>query len=173
MTLHLPGHAIDPLRRMLRHGYLFDELLRFKLCFVPLRAERSFKIGGVQLTPFPTSHLDGLRRKFPTKSRVRFEAFSFLLEGGGRRVVHSADIGAPADLRPLLREPVDLLVCELAHFEPDELFTCLREHTIHQAAFVHLARRVRARLAQVKRHAQKSLPGVACVFPEDGEVLKV
>lgn len=173
LTIHLPGHAIDPLRRMLRHGYLFDELLRFKLRFVPLRAARSFKIGGVKLTPFATSHLDGLRRRFPTKSRVRFEAFSFLLEGGGRRIVHSADIGAPADLLPLLREPVDLLVCELAHFEPDELFTCLREHTIQQAAFVHIARRLRRRLAAVRRLAQRILPGVACVFPEDGEVLKV
>lgn len=173
LTLHLPGHAIEPLQRMLRHGYLFEELLRFKLRFVPLRAGRSFKIGAVKLTPFPTSHLDGLRRRFPAQGRVRFEAFSFRLECAGRRIVHSADIGAPADLLPLLREPVELLVCELAHFEPDELFTCLREHTMRQAAFVHLARRLRARLSQVKRRAQKSLPGVACVFPEDGDVLTV
>lgn len=173
LTLHLPGHAIEPLQRMLRHGYLFDELLRFKLRFVPLRAERSFKIGGVKFTPFPTSHLDRLRRKFPKVGPVRFEAFSFLLESAGRRIVHSADLGAPADLLPLLRKPVDLLVCELAHFEADELFACLRDHTIRQVAFVHVARRFRARLSKVKRHAKKSLPGVVCVFPEDGEVLTV
>lgn len=173
LTIRLPGPVIESLRAMLRHGYLFDELFGFKLQFEALRAGQRFRVGALKVTPFPTSHLDGFRRTFRKKYRVGFDAFSFLIEGAGRRIVHSADLGAPEDLLPLLRKPVDLLVCELAHFMPGDLFTTLRGFAIKRAAFVHLARSVRQRLAQVKKQAARRLSGVACSFPGDGDVLKL
>jgi ribonuclease Z len=171
LTVYLPAHAIAPLRRMLRHGYLFPELLGFEVEFSPLRAGRAMAVGRLKVTPFPTSHLTGLRRAFHRRYRVGFEAFSFLLAGAGRRIVHSGDLGAPRDLRPLLDEPVDLLICELAHFEPTELFDTLRGCSIRRAAFIHLAREVRQRLASVRQLARRSLSRTRCHFPDDGDEL--
>ncbi|MBI1178204.1 MBL fold metallo-hydrolase [bacterium] len=172
LTIHLPGHVIKPLRNLLHHGYLFDELFGFQLKFQPLPVGKSFTVGKVRLTPHPTSHLDGFRRAFQKKYRVGFDAYCFVIEGAGKRVVHSADLGAPQDLLPVLTKPVDLLVCELAHFTPADLFATLGGHAIKQAAFIHLARNVRARLTSVKRMAARRLPDIPCRFPNDGDVLK-
>lgn len=173
LTVHLPGHAIAPLQQLLRHAYLFADLFNFKLRFSPLHAGRVIKIGEVRVTPFQTSHLDGLHRAFGRRNRkVGFESYAFLVEGAGRRIVHSADLGAPEDLLPLLRKPVDLLVCELAHFMPRDLFSCLCSHTIRQAAFVHVSRNLRRRLGPVKRQVDQLLPGVTCRFPKDGDELR-
>jgi len=171
LKIHAPGHVIEPLRQLMRHGYLFDELFGFSLQFQPLHAGKTVKVGGLRLTPYSTSHLEGLWKAFHGRYRVGFDAYSFLIEGGNRRVVHSADLGAPEDLLPLLQKPVDLLLCELAHFMPGEVFTLLRGHAIRQVAFVHLARSFRQRLAPVKRQAARELPGVKCCFPKDGDRL--
>ena len=173
LTIYLPGQAIEPLRQMFRHAYLFEELFGFKLGFEPLQRRHAIRLGGVRITPFPTSHLDGLRRAFGKKYKQSFEAFSFVLEGAGRRIIHSADLGTAEDLLPLLTRPTDLLVCELAHFMPGDLFTTLRGHAVKRAAFVHVARHLRQRLAPVRRLAALRLPDVAISFPKDGDLLKV
>lgn len=173
LKLYLPGHVIGPLQQMLLHGYLFEELFGFKLQCVALQAGHPIKIGALKVTPFSTSHLDGLRMAFHKKYRVGFDAYGFVLEGAGRRIVHSADLGVPEDLLPLLQKPVDLLICELAHFMPGDLFTTLRGHAIKRAAFIHIARNLRQRLASVKRLAAQRLPDLPCVFPKDGDSLQL
>jgi len=172
LKILLPAQAIKPLRQWLHQAYLFDELFGFKIHFTALQAGEAVQIGNARLTAFSTTHLDGFRRAFQSKYRVGFDAFGFVLEGAGRRLLHSADLGAPEDLFPLLTKPLDLLICELAHFQPAELFTILRGHQIERAAFVHLTRRLRQRLAPVKRLAKQQLRGIKCVFPNDGEWLR-
>ena len=85
-------------------------------------------------------------KKYPAK----YEAFCFLLESNETRVAHSADIGALEDLEPLLQKPVDLLVCELAHVKPNELFTFLSNKEIGHVAFTHLSRPYRKNLDELK-----------------------
>lgn len=171
LSIFLPRHVIAPVRRMLQHGYLFPELFRFQLDLVPLRAGQELRFGGLKLKPFATSHLESLRRRFQGKYRVRFEAFGFILEGAGRRVVHSADLGAPGDLQPWLECATDLLVCELAHFSPARIFASLRGRPIKQAAFTHLTRRLRQHANRLVREARRELNGVVCVLPKDGDQL--
>src|SRR5262249_7102397 len=77
LRVHLPGGAIRPLRTMLETVLIFDELLNFELSFSPLQPGRSFNVNTVQVTPLPTTHLDGLRAKFHRKHRIDFGAFSF------------------------------------------------------------------------------------------------
>src|SRR5580704_7524714 len=121
----LPAGAIKPLREMLRTVFVFDELLNFRLKFLPLKAGKAFKTCGAQVTAFHTTHLDGFRSKFQNKYAMDFSAFSFLFQSGSLRIGHSADLGKPEDLEPLLEKPLDLLVCELAHFPPEEMFIYL------------------------------------------------
>lgn len=172
LKILLPAQAINPLRQWLHQAYLFDELFGFKIQFTALQAGKAVQIGNLRLTGFPTTHLDGLCRAFQSKYRVGFDAFGFVLEGAGRRLLHSADLGAPEDLLPLLTKPLDLLVCEIAHFQPVELFSILRGHRIEQAAFVHLTRSLRERLVPVKRLVKQHLRGMKCVFPNDGTCLR-
>ena len=86
---------------------------------------------------------------------------------GKRRIAHSADIGTPEDLEPLLKQPVDLLVCELAHFEPEELFAYLKNKKIGQILFTHLSRWNWDRLPEIEEMAAEMLPKANFTFPRD------
>jgi len=127
----------------------------------------------VQVTAYPTSHLDGLRAKFRRKYRSDFSAHCFLLQSGGRRIGHSADLGRPADLDPLLKKPLDLLVCELSHFSPEELFFYLRGRRIQRVVFVHLGRTYWENLGKTRRLAAKMLPDIPHSFAHDGTVVSL
>jgi ribonuclease Z len=170
LEVHLPADAIAPVRQMLRASYLFDDLLPFQLRFVPLREGKQVAQGDLRVTPYRTSHLEALRERFQRKFPGDYAAYSFLIESKHRRIGHSADLGAPEDLEPLLRQPLDLLVCELAHFEPAQLFRYLRGREISRVVFSHLGRPHWERLAQTRRLATQLLTGVPFTFARDQQV---
>jgi ribonuclease BN (tRNA processing enzyme) len=172
LPVYLPGYAIKPLREMLKAVLIYDELLEFRLRLLPLRKEKPVSIGRLRVSAFHTSHLDRLRAQFRQARRSNIAAYCFLLEAGGRRVGHSSDLGKPEDLEPLLQKPLDLLVCELAHFSPEQLFSYLRGRSIKRIAFVHLLRPLRENLAKTRRLAAKMLPDIPHTFPNDLEEIR-
>src|SRR5215204_5678418 len=112
LTIHAPKDAITPLTQMLSATYLFPEVLPFGIRFEPLVAETAVKCGETEVTPYRTTHLDALRKSFQARYPGNYDAFCFLIKSGKRTIAHSADIGEPQDLGRMLKEPVDLLVCE-------------------------------------------------------------
>ena len=171
LPVAMPADGLDPVRRLLETGMLFDELLPFKLSCQALKPAEPFQAGGIRVTPFATTHLAGLRRQFGKAHPLAFEAFCFLLEGGGFRVGHSADLGTPADLEPLLEKPLDLLLCELAHFHPEDLFTLLSKARIGHLVLTHLGRPQQKRHAEIQRNAARILPGWRITFARDYDVI--
>lgn len=167
LTIHLPGAAIQPITNMLNAAYLFPEVLPFPLRFEALAAGKSTSVNDVQVTPHRTTHLDSLKKHFQSRYPGEYAAYCFQIVAGKRRIAHSADIGAPEDLEPLLKEPVDLLVCELAHFEPEELFAYLKSRKIGRILFTHVSRWNWERLAEVEEMAAEMLPGHDFTFPRD------
>ena len=153
--------------------FLFDELFKFRLQFARLKAGKPVMIRNVRVTPFRTTHLDRLRERFRKKYRGDFSAHCLLLESGGVRIGHSADLGRPEDLEPLLANPLDLLVCELAHFSPATIFRYLRGRAIRQVVFVHLSSPAWENPGQTRRLAVKLLPDIPHRFARDGEVIRI
>jgi hypothetical protein len=111
--------------------------------------------------------------KFEKNFPVDFSAFCFLLQSSGLRIGHSGDLGRPEDLEPLLQRPLDLLVCELAHFQPQDLFLYLRGRAIKRIVFVHLARAYWEDLGKTRRLAAKMLPEIPQTFAHDGTVISL
>lgn len=173
LPVYLPKEGLTPLQQMLKAGYLFDRLFQFKLRFRRLNAGRKLTLGNVAVTAHPTSHLRGLRLRFGARHPEPFEAFSFVLETATVRVAHSADLGSPTDLEPLLQKPVDLLVCELAHFAPSDIFRFLHGRAIRRVAFTHLSEALWRRRASVLKQARKALPGMTVTIPRDLESLRL
>ncbi len=171
LPIYLPEPAIRPLREMLQAAFLFHELLPFSFSLCPLTPAAPIMIGQVRLTPFPTSHLAGLQARFGARRPRQFQAYSFLVESTHRRLAYSGDLGAPEDLARVLTEPLDLLICELAHFHPQALFDYLRGRAIEQAAWVHLGPEQRRHALPLSRLAQKTLPEIAHSFPNDGTII--
>ncbi len=173
LTVHMPEEGLKPVRCMLDASYIFEELMAFKLDFTPITAGDTILVGAIRVTSFPTTHLVQLREHFSEKHPAKFEAFCFLMETDNATVAHSADIGALEDLEPLLQKPVDLLVCELAHVKPNELFTFLSNKEIGHVAFTHLSRPYRKNLDELKAQAKASLGGVPHTFLMDGDLVEV
>jgi ribonuclease Z len=169
LKVYLPGKAIKPLREMLNTAFLFDEVLPFRLEFVALAEKKGVKVGDARITPYYTTHLDRTRARFGKMYRADFSAYCFLIEHKGARIGHSADLGKPQDLEPLVAKPLDSLVCELSHFTPNELCSYLRNRPINQIAFVHIAREYRKNLTALRRLVRKQIPFIRFRFPDDGE----
>ncbi len=173
LNVYMPAEGIEPVKTVLRTGYIFDELLQFPVTYHALKTGAVFACGKARVASFHNTHLDRLRNQFQAKYPQPFESFSFLFEVGGRRVAHSADIGAVEDLDPLLAAPVEALVCELAHLEPRRLFEYLRGKPIKRVIFIHLGRAQWANQASLRDLAFANLGGIPCSFARDGEAFVI
>jgi ribonuclease Z len=173
LVVHMPGEGIEPLRRMLDAVYLFEELVGFRLELKPLEAGKAVRVGAVKVVPNPTSHLDDLKNSFGKKYRQGFECFSFSMEGAGKRVGHSADIGSLSDLEPLVAKPLDHLVCELAHCELDSICEMLVGKKIGRITFIHLARPLWENLSGTRRKLRARLGGIPFEIGREGQELAI
>jgi ribonuclease Z len=169
LVVHMPKDGLAPIRQLLDAACIFDSLLPFKFHMSPLSGGQSVAVGALKLTAFPTTHLNGFRKSFEKDFPLHYESFSFLLEGGGWRVGHTADIGAVNDLEPLVQKPLDLLVCELAHVSPEDLFSFLRDKPIKRLLLVHLIDRLWRQQEAVLDLARRLMPGIDFSIARDGE----
>ena len=168
LPVFLPGELVAPLRAWLDAAYLPDKLLPFALEWrawedLPGPAELP---GGLRVTVSLTTHLDGLRKLIDPGATRRFLPYSLDLRwpATGRRLVYSADLGGPTDLDGLLRDqPADVLICELAHFAPEELFRFLADKRLGTLLLTHLTAEVSARAGEVEQQARGALPHVLTV----------
>src|SRR5260370_16743181 len=112
-----------------------------------------------------------MKKSFEKREPLQLEAFCLLIGGGGLGIGHSADLGRPEDLAPLLKKPLDLLVCELSHFKREDLFAFLKGRAIKRLVLVHLARPYWKNLAETRRLAAKMLPNIPCSAARDGNTI--
>jgi ribonuclease BN (tRNA processing enzyme) len=172
LPVTMPEEGIQPVKDMLHAGMLFAELLNFKMKFEKLRESKSVLTKNVKVTPYRSTHLEQLRKSFQGKYPQAFEAFCFLIERGNLRIGHSADLGCPEDLAPLLKKPLDLLVCELAHFQAEDLFLYLHGKDIKRIVFIHVGRPYWEDLQKAKKLASKMLPDIPFAFAKDGQEIR-
>ena len=97
LPVYMPGSAIEPMKRLLEAAMIYEGLLQFQMQMLPLKEGSMNVVKSVRVTAFATSHVDGLRRKFP-RSSAKHSACCFLLEHKKLRVGHTADLGKPEDL---------------------------------------------------------------------------
>lgn len=171
LEVFLPAELIAPLQTWLRAVYLPPELLGFPLEFRPWRAGRPEAAApGVRVTPFPTTHLQGLQRIIDPSAQSGFEIFGLAVQCGGKRLVFSSDLGGPSDLAAALDSPCDVLVCELSHFSPEELFAFLRGRSIKVLLLNHLSPDLAGREEEIAAQARRELPEIGRIqVPKDGE----
>lgn len=171
LRVFLPRELIGPLRAWLEAVYLPPKLLGFELDFIPWQAARKTEAApGVAVTPFPTTHLQSLQRTIDPSALDRFEIFGCDVTCEERRVVFSADLGAPSDLAAVLEKACDVLVCEMSHFQPADLFAVLRGRAIGHLLFNHLAPELNGGEAELVAAARAALPQISEIAAvRDGE----
>lgn len=171
LGIWLPRELIQPLEGWLRAVYLPPSLLGFPLEFHAWSGTEDARVApGVTARPFPTTHLESLRRLIAPADGNRFEIFGLDVRCGAKRVVFSSDLGSPQDLASPLSSPCDVLVCELSHFGAQELFAFLAGRQIKTLVLNHLSPELAGKEAQVAADARRALPSIdRIVIPSDGE----
>lgn len=161
LPVYLPGELAKPLLVWLEAVYLPGSLLGFPLELREWNPARQVEAApGVHVRLFPTTHLRGLSERLGRPSAGRFEVYGLDISCGSRRIVFSSDLGSPSDLAPVLAAPCDVLVCELSHFHPEELFEFLRGRPLGQLLLNHLAPELNGRENALLDAARRALPQI-------------
>lgn len=172
LPVYAAPKAITALKAWLEAVVLPPELIGFVIDWRPLVSGIPMAVGEIVVHAHPTRHLESLERSFGSRyPGTSFEAFSFVLEGKGFRVGHTADIGDVRDLEPLLKDRPDFLICELSHVEPEPLCEVLRASPPGRIAFVHVAREHLLVPGQMEAWLRDTLGPVPFVLARDGDVL--
>jgi ribonuclease BN (tRNA processing enzyme) len=162
LPIYLPAELIEPLRGWLETVYLPAKLIGFpiELAGWEQQPDAAVTLDSLRVSTNPTSHLYGLRAFIDPEAMGRFLAYSLAFEWlpTGKRLIYSADLGVPQDMDALLGTPVDLLVCELAHFEPEELFAYLEDKPVRSLFLTHLTADFSARAEAICALGAKMLP---------------
>jgi ribonuclease BN (tRNA processing enzyme) len=164
LPIFLPAELIDPLRNWLSASYIGPDFLPFELRFHAWEDAPVHSICDCAIKPTPTTHLQALVNRF---GNGRFHAFSLAVRHSSFEFVFSGDIGTPADLAKPLQTGTDLLVCEIAHFEPRALFEFLSSRKVTQLILTHAPEEVAAEIETVLAAARKSLPQTEVTFASD------
>ena len=154
LPIYLPNELIEPLKAWLNAVYLPEKLIGFSIEFHGWESLAGGPVlldgGRVRVSINATTHLDGLRALIDESAADRFRAYSLAFDWwDDKRLIYSADLGGPNDLASLLTEPCDLLVCELAHFPPQELFTFLQDKPLRRLALTHLSAEASAQADEI------------------------
>ena len=122
LNLFLPSEGIERLKKYFEMLYLVEDILPFTMNIEAVREGAFFEDPGVRVSAFANKHLDSLLSKFGKKFPENLgESYSFLIETEEARIAYSGDIAAVEEL-DRFTDNLDLLILELAHIEPEEVF---------------------------------------------------
>lgn len=139
LFVHHPPGSEPFLRNVLLHSHLFLEELPFVVNF---RAVAPGMLATVTLPDgwsaefFPTTHFARSAER-ARRHGLPDTAYGYLLRNGGRRVVLSQDIGSENDLVEVM-EGAELLVCESAHINAENLLALASERGVKRVVFTHV-----------------------------------
>jgi ribonuclease BN (tRNA processing enzyme) len=166
LPLGVPQHLAAPLHAWLDTILLSSEVTHYPLEIFSWQSGKAFLMDTVEVSPFPTTHLEGFRK---LTGNEQVESFLFEIRAAQKRMVYSGDLGAPSDLNDVLKAPLDLLICELSHFTPEELSCALRGARIGTLCLTHLSSDFDERRGEIQMLMERE-PGIDSVYlPEDGE----
>jgi ribonuclease BN (tRNA processing enzyme) len=165
LTIFLPEELAKPLQLWLDAIYLGPAFMPFEFKFVAWEMQPLFEEFGLKIYPRETTHLQSLSEKFAPR---KFRSYSLRIEHADFRLVLSGDLGWPSDLESQLGDPVDLLVSELAHFPPHELFRFLGTREVRKLLLTHLAPELLDRPESVLQEAREDLPQTLAILANDG-----
>jgi ribonuclease BN (tRNA processing enzyme) len=167
LPIGVPQHLSGPFRVWLDAILLPPEVLGFPVEIFSWQARTAVVLDEVTVVPHPTTHLDHTREK---TGNATIESFLFEILATGKRFIYSGDLGAAQDLDAVLRTPADLLICELAHFSPEELVAALRGARIGTLCLTHISTDLDEHRGELQVLFERELSGTDTVYlPDDGE----
>ncbi|MBQ8683498.1 MAG: ribonuclease Z [Clostridia bacterium] len=123
--------------------------------FLPVKEGVVYEDEAIRVTAYPTRHLEG--------------SHAFLIEAEGKRVLFTGDLGGPSIDFPVqvLDQPLELAVCECAHFQGMTYVPVLEgKTTLKQMCFNHYT--TNATLVPPTEEISKALGDIPVFCATDG-----
>jgi ribonuclease BN (tRNA processing enzyme) len=172
-TVYLPSEGLEPLREFLRALYLAPPILEFPLNLCPIPEQETVSVGAFQLRFLPNHHLKIPAARMRTVSpQNRGESYSTELSCEGKRIIYSGDVGSCLDLLPFFDRPIDLLMCEMAHFNPEEFRTLTENIKPEITAFSHFHPDYDVNPGEILKDAFAGYPN-RLIFAQDGTIFEL
>jgi ribonuclease BN (tRNA processing enzyme) len=134
VDVYVPPGCVDFVLSTLLYSYWFPEIMP---CDVRVAELKDLDLpDGMQLTTFPTTHLDR-SAKAARNNGIPSSCVGYVLESRAGRIVFSQDIGSIDDLRPVV-SGARLLICECAHVLPIDVVNLAEEERVPEVVFTHV-----------------------------------
>lgn len=177
LTLYVPEEAVRSMQAFLLSIYLMPEVLPFELRILGLKDGLWVDCLGMRVQARATGHLHWVRRRLETVNKsypdISFECYGFLVAGGDSMLLYSGDVETVADItRVLNEEPVDVLITEMAHLEPEKALPQLAECEVGRVIIHHYHPKWDTDPGELPRIVERYL-GNRAVIVKSGDVFSV
>ena len=137
-TVFLPSEGVEAFEIFLRALYLFGPFIHFPLKLLPIPETNEVAIGDFSMRFHRNNHLRNAAAMVRDISPGnRGESYSTELMCEGKRIIYSGDVLSCLDMCDLFTRPVDLLLCEMAHFDPQDFKVLTARNRPALTAFSH------------------------------------
>lgn len=124
-----------------------------------------FDDGCLRVTAYPNTHLKA-------GETDKCLSYSYLVEGDGKRLVYSGDVGSYEDLNPLLCDGYDGLIIETGHFGIDAVKEYMEDKSVGTLFFSHNGREILDHPQEAKQKV-RSYFGDRAIICEDGMTVEL
>lgn len=148
-------------------NYLSDMLIELKYPVHVHQVEEGklFDDGNISVEAFSNTHI-----RVPQDSKPL--SYSYLIEGEGKKIVYSGDVGNYSELDVLLEDGCDVLIIETGHFGIDDVYEYLKDKNVKKIFFTHNGREILNNPTKSQEKIEKYFKGIA-VICEDGLTVKI
>ena len=172
-VVYMPSEGVDALAGFLRALYLAPPILKIPLHLCPIPEQGGVSVGNFQLRFLRNGHLKGPAAQMKEVSpRNRGESYSTELLCEGKRIIYSGDVGSCLDLLPFFDRPVDLLICEMAHFDPGDFRRLTADIMPELTVFSHFHPKYDVHPEVVLKDSFRNYPG-RIIFAVDGTEIEI
>jgi len=140
LKLFLPEAVTEKVRKYLEMMYLMDEILSFKVEFLPIKFNPVYEDECISFFAYPNNHIKS-RLKDEVIVRhpdIQMDSFSFcIITRDNKKIVYTGDIENVQELENFI-DGTDLLLTEMAHVKPEETFKYLSRKKISKIICLHI-----------------------------------
>ncbi|MCD6221844.1 MBL fold metallo-hydrolase [bacterium] len=140
LKLFLPQAVTEKVKKYLEMMYLMDEILSFKIEFLPIKSDPVYEDECISFFAYPNNHIKSrLKDKVIVRHPdIQMDSFSFcIITRNNKKIVYTGDIENVQELENFI-DGTDLLLTEMAHIKPEELFKYLSGKKISKIICLHI-----------------------------------
>ena len=124
-----------------------------------------FDDGYLKVTACPNTHMKAAETD-------KCLSYSYLIEGNGKRLVYSGDVGSYEDLDPLVCDGCDGLIIETGHFGIDDVKKYVADKSVGMVFFTHNGREI-LNYPQASKQKVYQYFGDRAIICEDGMTVEL